>query len=45
MGNSADVWMSIALVQFILPALLAWLLYWLLMRLRLIQAGDLRLPK
>lgn len=45
MGNTADVWLSIALVQFIFPAVLAWSFYWLMMRLHLIQAGDLKLPK
>jgi len=45
MGNSTEVWMSIAIVQFILPALLAWLLCWMMIRLRLIQSADLSLPK
>jgi len=45
MGNSAEVWVAIILVQFIFPALLALAFTWLLRRLRLIRVGDLQLPK
>lgn len=45
MGNSMDVLLAIGLVQFILPALLALIFMYILMKLNLIKQGDLTLPK
>src|SRR5690625_2698571 len=45
MGNTTEVLIAIALVQFIFPALLALIFTHLLRKLKLIKAGDLTLPK
>lgn len=44
MGSGTDVLFAIALVQFILPAVLALVFTYLLRKVRLIKPGDLKLP-
>lgn len=43
MGNSTPVWIAIAILHFIAPALLCYLIYRLLLKIQWIKKGDLKL--
>lgn len=42
--SSSQIWLAIALLMFILPALIAGLVAWLMRRTGWIEAGDMKLP-